>query len=237
MEEYRAEGIILTRYFAAYFEDIYSLAFADLHLGFESAMAEKGLFLPKFQFKYIREMVEKSIERYDPQRIIIVGDLKHQFSKNMPQEWGEVKEILQMISDRNPVIIRGNHDNYLRTILNRFGIKLNEVYRIGRYTFAHGHRAVDVRGFLVMGHEHPAIGLRDPVGGIAKFPCFVLGKNFLILPAMSVYSLGTDLIAQDELLTPLLSIEDLMDSRIIAITEKEGLIPLGTLRILREKFY
>jgi hypothetical protein len=48
-------------------------------------------------------------------------------------------------------------------------------------------------GRVILGHEHPAIGLSDGVASHVKCPCFVTGKSFLILPAFSRWAAGGDI--------------------------------------------
>jgi metallophosphoesterase superfamily enzyme len=43
-----------------------------------------------------------------------------------------------------------------------------------------------------MGHEHPAINLRDGIATSVKCPCFLAGPRVLILPAFSQWSAGSN---------------------------------------------
>jgi len=96
VEEINLGEITLTRYFMLYMEEYYTAVMADFHLGYEDVMAQKGLFLPRLQYPYIRDLLEKIVEKYEPRRFIIDGDLKHEFSKNMPQEWREIEDIVDL---------------------------------------------------------------------------------------------------------------------------------------------
>ena len=55
-------GIWASRYGSLYIEEIEALVVADLHLGFEGIMAEKGIFIPKVQFGEIMKRVEEDRE-------------------------------------------------------------------------------------------------------------------------------------------------------------------------------
>jgi metallophosphoesterase superfamily enzyme len=64
-----------------------------------------------------------------------------------------------------------------------------------------------------MGHEHPSISLGDGIRS-AKFPCFMVSKTVLLLPAFSLWAAGADVRAHD-FLSPLA--QNARFSRAIAI--------------------
>ncbi len=233
MEEITLRDITLTRYFMLYIEEHYTAVMADFHLGYEDVMAQKGLFLPKLQYPYIRELLERIVEKYEPKRFIIDGDLKHEFSRNMPQEWREIEEIVDFLaSGRELIVIRGNHDNFLRSILKRKGISLREHYSLGKFLFAHGHRPMELREdrILIIGHEHPSVTLRDEVAATYKLPCFLYSTRLIVLPAVSLYAAGTD-ITKNEFISPILR-ENSINFELYGIDEKRGLVPLGRMNNL-----
>ncbi len=235
MEEINLGDITLTRYFMLYLEDYETAVMADFHLGYEDVMAQKGVFLPKLQYPYIMDILEKIFERYDPRSFIIDGDLKHEFSRNMPQEWKEIESVVDFIRDRSKLtVVRGNHDNFLRSILKRREVPLVDSFVLGNYVFAHGHRYLDVPEgkTLIMGHEHPSITLRDEIYASAKYPCFLLTSKLIVLPASSLYAYGTD-ITRNDYISPILRTTS-PDFEIFVIDEREGLVALGKMH--GEKF-
>jgi len=230
VEEITLEGITLSRYFMLYLEDYDTAVMADFHLGYEDVMAQKGLFLPKLQYPYVMDLLNNIFEKYGPRRMIINGDLKHEFSRNMPQEWREIEEVVDYIKDRSElVVVRGNHDNFLKTILGRRGIELRDHYKLGHYLFVHGHKDVNIPKdtILIIAHEHPSITIRDEVYATVKYPCFLYSKKLVVLPAVSLYAAGTD-ICKNEYISPILQSSNI-SFNIYAIDENEGVIPLGSL--------
>ncbi len=228
MEEINLEGLTLSRYFMLYLEDYDSAVMADFHLGYEDVMAQKGIFLPKLQYPYILDLLDKIFEKYEPRKVIIDGDLKHEFSHNMPQEWKEIESIIDFFLDRSElVVVRGNHDNFLKGILRRRGIEMHEFYTMGPYIFAHGHKDIDLPEdkILIMAHEHPSITLRDEIYATVKLPCFLYSKKIIVLPAVSLYAAGTD-ITRNDFISPILKKRG-MDFEIFGIDEKDGIVPLG----------
>ncbi len=234
-----SDDVFISEFYCAYLPEELTAVISDLHLGFEQEMNLRGLFLPKLQLKHVEGMVDKIIATYDPERIIINGDFKHAFSKNFPQEWSDAKHFIDRYSHRvELVFIRGNHDNYLSAILSTRNIVLRDSIRLGNFYIYHGDKDLGLKGFTILGHEHPSIVLRDSVGGSYKMPVFAYSskENLLLLPALSFFSSGADLstsLISEEHFTPVLKNVDQDSFRVFAITEEYGLIDLGSLSDLR----
>ncbi len=179
---------------------------ADLHLGIENALQEKGIALPRVQIDEIISNVERIVEKYKIERIVIAGDFKHEFSRNLPYEWRDVEEFLSRFSELEIVVVKGNHDNFLAAILAKWGIKLLEFFEIDRYVILHGHKKLDFDKDAIIGHEHPVVRIRHR-GGIYTFPCYLRykgSKEILVLPAFSPIVSGSDILSIDSFLSPLL---------------------------------
>jgi len=209
-----------------------AVVISDLHIGYESVMEDTGLHLPRIQTSTMREILLRINERFDPEKYIILGDLKHEFSRNLAQEWNEVRLLLGVLQERGEVIVlKGNHDNYLATIASKLGVTLVDEVKMGGIWFVHGHLPTGRRP-LVMGHEHPSVRLFDSVGAYVKMPCFVHlpRERILIMPAFSPLAYGTDFtgLAKERLLSPVLKEADLSAARAYGCSEI-GLLSLGPL--------
>jgi len=235
MHEIGLDGIKITSLYAAYIEEHSAVVMADLHIGYESYLQHEGVSIPKYQKKIMVRRVEEIMRRYEPEKIIINGDFKHEFGKNLRQEWREVDEMLSfMVGKADVVIVRGNHDNFLKTIASRHGAKMFEEYSLGNFKMVHGHRNVKRGGkMLIIGHEHPSIEIRDEVGAVIKLPCYLYGGETLVLPAMSPLAAGTDVISEEDYLSPILREMDTDKMDVYAINENE-LLPFSKLGFLRK---
>lgn len=231
LEEIEVDNnIYFTRYGAAYFEDISAVAVSDIHMGYEDVLAKNGIFLPRVQSKIIYDTVDQIIDRYSPEKFIINGDLKHEFSHNTPQEWSDVLELLSRIGKKaKPIVVKGNHDNFIANIATKLDIRVMDVYIEGRYTFHHGHKQFRWHDKAVIGNEHPAIGLRDSVDSVVKLPCFLYFKKegLIVLPAISIYAGGSDIL-KNEVSSPVLKSVDLKKGKVYGLWESYGVIDLGT---------
>ncbi len=230
MDEIEVEnGIFFTRYGAAYLEDISAVAVSDVHLGYEDVLAMNGIFMPRVQSEMIYETVSLIIDKYKPEKFIINGDLKHEFSRNTPQEWSDVYELLRIIDQKSePIVVKGNHDNYVANISSKLGIRTYDIYRDGRYTFHHGHKAFKWDDMAIIGNEHPAVGLRDSVDSVLKLHCFLYFKKerLIVLPALSIYAGGSDILKND-ISSPVLRNVNLNDGRVYGLWDAYGTIDLG----------
>jgi putative SbcD/Mre11-related phosphoesterase len=241
---------IIEPYPAIYIEELEAIVIADLHLGYEGIMAEKGIFLPKTQFKKEMEMLLEIFERKKAKKVIIDGDIKHEFSETSYHEFKEVRDMLAFLKAKcqEVILIKGNHDNYIARVSNRFGVKLYEELELGNYHFLHGHRApVDLKAkYLIIAHEHPAITIYDEVGGREKLNCLLYGdceywgmvKKIAVLPAFSTLAAGSEvnLIPQQELLSPILREIDVEKLKVIGISIELGCLDFQELGKLRSIF-
>lgn len=142
------------------------LVIGDLHLGYETSLAESGINLPSQTVKIIRNL-KSMLEKLHPDRLVILGDFKHSIPKISSQEWKDIPLFLDEISKKVPVIdiVPGNHDGKLATfsfpkvnITSGRGILIEDGYKIGLF---HGHSWPSPKIFkakiLVVCHNHPAI--------------------------------------------------------------------------------
>jgi len=150
------------------------LTIPDLHLGFEKELASKGVNIPS-QTDRIYSRIEALIRRYNPTKLVFLGDIKHGTSKILPQEWLDIPEffekLLKLVKDIE--ITPGNHDGNLRPLLPT-DVKLHSarglIIRDGNVKIAltHGHTWPDPEALssniLIMAHHHLTIEFHDPSG-------------------------------------------------------------------------
>ncbi len=223
------------------------LILADTHLGFEEEMAEKGMYIPRFQLRRLMEVLEQSLSLVNVREVVIAGDFKHRFSGLGKIERRELVEVLTYLQSRvdRIVVVRGNHDNYLPLLRRKFNFELVEYYRLGRYLIIHGHKKVGLEegswDVLIMGHEHPSIVLRDSVGVVGKFPCFLVGrllngKELITLPAVGAYQTGSKVtLSRDTYLSPIIKEDAVIeDLRPVIIDEEAGILELPPLNQLAD---
>ncbi len=161
-----------------------TLVVADLHLGLEGELASKGISLPS-QIPKVKERLLKLIERRKPDRLIFLGDVKHNVPIASWQEWRELPGFFEELKKLVYVeVIRGNHDGGLDGMIPKDviihgakGIVLGKRRRIG---LMHGHtwpspELLNTK-LLVAAHNHPAVEFRDEIGGRTIEPIWLRAK-------------------------------------------------------------
>ncbi|MEM7826868.1 MAG: metallophosphoesterase [Candidatus Aenigmatarchaeota archaeon] len=229
---------------ALFIKSLDAIVVGDLHLGFEGISAEQGFLIPKTQFKEELEMMKKIIKEKNATKIILLGDVKHEFSETTYHEFKEVKDFLNFLREnfKRIIIVKGNHDNFIFYITKKLNAELYETLEIDDYFFAHGHNEIDLKAIsaknIIIAHEHPAIALYDEIGGKEIVKCFIFGrtneKNIIILPAFSTLSYGTEINVVEEFLSPLLERikYKLRDFEAIGVDEDAGILKFGKIKNL-----
>jgi len=202
-----------------------TLVVADSHLGYEDALSEQGIFVPRVNFALVKKEIQRMLKSVDVERVVFNGDLKHEFGEITKQEWRETIELIEFIKKKaDLVLIKGNHDTILKPIANKVGLKLIDSFIVGDYLITHGHSLIPIpkkiKG-IIIAHEHPAISLREK-GTVEKFKCFLAG-NFKRVPLLVIPSLlqvveGTDVLKED-LLSPYLN-QDISDFDVWIVEDK-----------------
>ena len=215
---------------AAYIGSMRALVVSDLHLGYEGVMAKSGLFIPKANLSSIISALERSMKGRNVERVIIVGDIKNDFSEVGAEELNEINDLFAFLRQRrvNIILVRGNHDNFIDSYASHFRIVPHpEHVRIGDYLFAHGDKALagpamrDGVKMLMLGHEHPSISIRTKVGTTEKLRCFLHGNyrgvEMLVLPAIGYFETGSDIIRGRKFMSPILDMADAGSLHAIAV--------------------
>lgn len=220
-------GVIASRDYGLYLEREKTLVVADLHLGYEAALRAQGVSLPRFQKQHMVERLGNLVERYSPETLVVNGDFKHEFSRNLTQEWQDVLDVLDFLEGKAEVVlVRGNHDNYLKTILSSRRRALQPFHQAGPYTVVHGHEAFLPEGPLILGHEHPSLRLKDTIGAAVSVPCFAATREVVLLPAFSPLAYGSDVL-HGPYLSPLLKPQAMRRARVYGLDEKLGILDFG----------
>lgn len=147
---------------------------ADLHLGFEFELSEKGINIPSQTWR-LREKILKAVEEARPESLVILGDLKHTIPRVSLQEWRDIPGFLEALKGKVADIrlVLGNHDGGAEvfagegvTVHASRGLLLEAGnVKVGLF---HGHAWPSPKLFeadyWVIGHNHPAVQFRKLLG-------------------------------------------------------------------------
>jgi len=151
-------------------KDCKTLLIADPHLGWEMELQKKGIHIPSQTTKILSKLIV-ILNKYKPQRLVIVGDIKYTVISSELGEWHDVPEFFTKLRSYvgDIAIVRGNHDANIEPLLpENVTILPSSGTAIGDVAVFHGHKwpspALLGCKTLVMGHLHPVVVFRDPAG-------------------------------------------------------------------------
>ena len=177
-----ANDVVLDGRLAVFHQRHRWLAIADLHFGYEISQRAAGRLMPLWGMSSIEERLAQLLADYQPERLVILGDLVHDRSS--------AKEALRLVerlrSEREVILIAGNHDRHLGGLID-----MQPDWVCAGFHFHHGHCARETPGAIqIIGHHHPAGTIRDGAGLRLKLPAFVQQDSCWILPAFSPWAAG-----------------------------------------------
>jgi putative SbcD/Mre11-related phosphoesterase len=229
-----AKGLTLTEYSAAVLEKEQVGVIADLHIGME----ETGMISTRVQTAEIMKKTKMLIRDYGLSTLVLNGDLKFSFGRGLRQEWDELANYIgEMKKSVRIIAIKGNHDLYLQNIMR--GIEIKEIYETGGFRVTHGNLDLEPSKKLltIIGHDHPAVKVRDELGAMHEYQAYMFMKkeNVLVLPAFNPLSIGFNIVNEQRWLSPMLSKCNVQNAEIYAIAEDE-VVGIGKLDKLNRMF-
>jgi putative SbcD/Mre11-related phosphoesterase len=203
---------------ALYIKKHSALIISDTQIGYEEALNKQGILIPRIHHEEIIDKLKPVMQKIRPRLVIINGDIKHEFSTISETEWTNTLKLVDFISSKSELIlIRGNHDTILGPIAKKRRIIIKDYYVLNDIYICHGHILAKDKDFtsartIIIGHEHPAVGLRDR-GRLELYKCFLKGKykdkRLIVLPSFNLLTEGTDIL-KERLLSPYLQ-QDISD--------------------------
>jgi putative SbcD/Mre11-related phosphoesterase len=146
------------------------IVIADLHIGWEMTLSNEGIHVPTQTPKLLKKLLDL-IFTYSPQKLLIVGDVKHTVATAEKAEWKDVPDFFMELRKhvKEVLILRGNHDGNLEPLLPETVKTLPaNGFAVDDVGFFHGHQWPTPTLLhcktLVMGHVHPVVAFRDPAG-------------------------------------------------------------------------
>jgi putative SbcD/Mre11-related phosphoesterase len=199
------------------------LVMCDFHIGYEDALKASGVLVPETQLKQMEDRLEYIFSKVKPKTIVINGDIKHEFGRISKQEWRDTIKMIDYLAKKcdKLLLIEGNHDNIMFPIAEKKNIQLIDEYRFSNVLITHGDKIPEkLEDIVVIGHEHPAISLRDEAKS-EKFKCYLKGKfqksTLIVQPSFHQLNEGTNIL-QQKVLSPL--INDPLEMEVFIVDDK-----------------
>ena len=201
-----------------------NLIIGDIQLGHEESLQREGFFIPKFNLQEIIKRLDKIFSQVKVRRIIVNGDIKHEFGSILRQEWKDILAFFDYLFTKveEIILIKGNHDIILGPLANKKNIKIYDYLNIDNLTILHGHKVIpDLRSIIIIGHEHPAISFKEKK--YERFKCFLKGKwhdkILIVMPSFNFLTEGSD-ITKEEFLSPFLKDNNLDEFEVYVVEDK-----------------
>ncbi|MBI2558354.1 metallophosphoesterase [Candidatus Woesearchaeota archaeon] len=190
---------------ALYFDS--TLVIADVHIGYEEALNKQGVLVPRLQFKEMTAKMNnifETLKNKKIERIIVNGDLKHEFGAISEQEWRNTLKFIDLLAKHcnELILIKGNHDNILGPIAKKRNVKVLDycivepsmdkpndkknpiikktIKRPRKTLIIHGNKipgkeVLEQADSIIIGHEHPAVSIREGPR-VEQFKCLLKGR-------------------------------------------------------------
>jgi putative SbcD/Mre11-related phosphoesterase len=149
--------------------DLKVLVAADLHLGLEYELWLGGVSIPSQTEKILYRLL-KRLSEIKPDRLLLLGDVKHNVPRTSWQEKREIPKFLSALAEVVKVeIVPGNHDTGIADMAP-LGVRVRPStgFVLDNIGYFHGHTWPDPKILgacaLVTAHLHPAVRLKDPLG-------------------------------------------------------------------------
>ncbi len=165
-----------------------TVAIADVHWGKATALRANGVPVPAGGTTADLSRLGRLLEKTHAERLLILGDLAH-------SRHGWDRRALQPVlawrarwPDLLITLVRGNHDAHAGDPPAELRIDTLDTHSVDDVVCAHEPPGVQTEGITLCGHLHPTIKLAGRGGDRVRLSCFVLGPNYLILPAFSAFT-------------------------------------------------
>lgn len=189
-------------------EELDALFLTDVHLGKGAQFRTEGIPTPIAVHRFGMKRLATAIDRHPSARVIFLGDL---FEGAQNKETSELLDFIKKRSERNFVLVKGNHDFDLPKWSE---LHVFEKYSIGNFLCLHEppgsdfskncsfnevlargiHPELNNNKVLICGHLHPGATLKGKGRFRVKMKAFFFNSWIGILPAFGAltghYSLG-----------------------------------------------
>jgi uncharacterized protein len=163
--------------------DEISLVVADIHLGIEWDLYRSGINLPSRMEERL-DRILSYIQTNSPDRVILLGDVKHNVPQVSWQEKGEIPRFLEKLAEYAHIdIFPGNHDGGIELLFKRQkDIRVHSARGavLDGVGYFHGHTwpATELlaASHVVTAHNHPTVRFTDAFGHSIVEPAWIRTK-------------------------------------------------------------
>jgi uncharacterized protein len=160
---------------------------ADAHLGYEDVMGG-GAALPLWSTTEIVASIALAARRHEAREIVFLGDAIHGAGLSAGAARAVRAALDALRAQARVTVVAGNHEGRTRGA-DVLGATVEACERDG-WTLVHGDRPQPLRARTMIGHLHPSLHL----GGELTAPAFLGSRALVVVPALTPYSPGLDVL-------------------------------------------
>jgi len=165
-----------------------SLMVADLHIGKAVTFRSLGVPVPRGTTSETLRALDTMIARWQPRRIIFLGDFLHAAQAHAPATSGALSGWRARHAGLAITLVRGNHDDRAGDPPTKLGIEVvDEPLRIDGLALCH-HPRPQAGAYTLAGHLHPCVSLHGRANDRLRLPCFHFGAEVGVLPAFGSFT-------------------------------------------------
>lgn len=187
--EVAGESLLLDSDRAVWWEARQTLIVADLHLGKAASFRRGGIPIPRGTTATDLTRITQLVARFEPQRLIVLGDLVHDRRGLTPAlrmsvaAWRRRHEALQWS------IVVGNHDRRAGEIPSEWNVEIaGDELNAEPFVLRHDPQPSN-SGYVLAGHIHPSVVMCDAAArSRVRMPCFWFGCAVGVLPAFGRFT-------------------------------------------------
>jgi len=182
----KEEELILNKERSIYWAAQKMLIISDLHIGKSAHFRKHGIQVPSGIGEGDLQRLARLIDLYDPQTLLITGDMFHHKSNSDVTAFSEWRKEFSKLKFQ---LIKGNHDQLSVLEYASLNIELIQKELIcGPFQFIHERPELTDAIYAISGHIHPGVTLYGKARQRLNFPCFYFGENYAVLPAFSAFT-------------------------------------------------
>lgn len=182
------EELLLLPDRAVYWPRQHALIITDPHFGKASAFRHSGIPVPMGTTPADLARLTSLIAQTEAKQLIILGDFFHHRTGQCDRTMTLLAQWRQAHSSLNILLVMGNHDRSSDEPPPEWNIRL-ERRPVEFPPFLLCHEPCRKEGlFVLCGHVHPSVSLRDPIGHALRVPCYWFGSEAGMLPAFGGFT-------------------------------------------------
>ncbi|MGZ8392627.1 MAG: ligase-associated DNA damage response endonuclease PdeM [Gemmatimonadales bacterium] len=224
------EQVCLMSERALYWPGTSTLVVADLHWGKASTFRAAGIPIPIGTTSDDLARLDSALQRTSARRMVVLGDLFHAKAGRIASHTlAELRRWRNLAGPFEILLVRGNHDRHAGDPPKDLQINcVNAPAFVPPFIFR--HEPVNEEGaYGLAGHVHPAITLVGRGLQRETLPCFLVGRQRMILPAFGSFT-GFGVVQPGPDDRAFVTVED----EVLEVTEPVDLSPTGYPAALHE---